>query len=280
MSHRTSAAVATARAVLIAALLVVLIGCGGTVSTPPTGPPATSSPAVESLRFTVVAQHPHDPSSFTEGLVFVDESTLAESSGQYGQSDVRLVEVMTGSIMRRSLLDPSQFAEGLALRQGTLTQLTWRERVVLRWSTTDLASQPGATLEAEGWGLTYNPADDSFLSSDGTSRISVRDPDTMAERRSFVVRRDGTEIRKLNELEFVDGQLWANVWQTAEILRIDPTTGSVTGVLDCTLLDPQLGDPEAVLNGIAHRPGDPPNRLWVTGKRWPTLFEIDVTGSP
>ena len=261
------------RIVALVAVTTMVVGCGRDVSSPPD---ATSVVLAEVLAFTVVAEHPHDPTSFTEGLVFVDDATLAESSGQYGTSDVRLAEPLTGKVLRRSLLAATQFAEGLALRRGILAQLTWRERAVLRWSANDLTSLPGTTLDAEGWGLTYDAGSDQFFHSNGTSSIAVRDPVTLVEQRTMVVRRNGVEVSRINELEFVDGRLWANVWQTNDILRIDPATGNVTGVVDCAQLDPRIGDPEAVLNGIAHRPGDPPNRLWVTGKRWPTMFEIDI----
>ncbi len=275
--HAHAATRVGALAVAVTVLVATLAGCSRDGSISPNNPSNdASAPRAVVLTLTVVAEHPHDPTSFTEGLVFVDDDTLAESSGQYGTSDVRLAEPLTGQVQRRSLLDATQFAEGLALRQRTLVQLTWRERAVLRWTASDLTSMPGTTLDAEGWGLTYDAGADVFFHSNGTSTVAIRDPENLAEQRTIVVRRDGVEVPRVNELEFVAGQLWANVWQTNDILRIDPATGNVTGVLDCTRLDPKIGDPEAVLNGIAHRPGDPPNRLWVTGKRWPAMFEIDV----
>jgi len=173
-------------------------------------------------------------------------------------------------------LDSKFFAEGLAGWAGGLVQLTWRERSVLRWDTELVAGTAGKIVE-DGWGLTSD--DEHLISSDGTATIRFRDPDTLEPVRSVEVRRDGRPVTRINELEYVEGVIWANVWMTDDILRIDPDSGAVTAVVDASALaratEPRA-DPDAVLNGIAHRPGDPPNRLWLTGKWWPSIFEVEV----
>lgn len=264
------------------ALAVLVTGCSGGSDTGSTSPAPEAAPAVAApLTHEVVARHPHDTGAFTQGFVFTDEATLAESAGGYGTSEVRLVDPETGTVRRRAAVPADRFAEGLAFRteDGELVQLTWREGVAMRWSVDDLSPTGETTYEGEGWGLTEDPDTGALLSTDGSALLSRRDPSTFEVTSAVTVRRAGEPVESLNEIEWVDGAVWANVWQTSEILRIDPATGDVTGVLDLSSLVPATGDPEAVLNGIAHRPGDPPNRLWVTGKRWPEVFVIDVGGA-
>lgn len=257
-------------------LVAALVGgaCSDDTETPaPAGPPAE----VVALDFEVVEQHPHDPSAFTQGLQFIDADTIAESTGLYGRSEVRLVDPSTGEPRLRRSLRGDLFGEGLTvLPDGQLVQLTWKEGVALRWDPDGLQPAGETEYEGEGWGLAWDGDAEVLLSTDGSERISRRLPDTFEVASVVTVRRDGEPVSKLNELEWVDGVLWANVWETNELLRIDPRTGDVTGVVDLSSIDPGLRDPNAVLNGIAHRPGDPPGRLWVTGKNWPELFVIDV----
>ncbi len=262
------------------ALALIVTGCSGGSDTGDTSASPDDPPAVAAqLSHQVVARHPHDPASFTQGFVFTDEATLAESAGGYGTSEVRLVDPDTGTVRLRAAVPTDRFAEGLALRadEGELVQLTWREGVAMRWSASDLAPAGETSYQGEGWGLTEDPTSGALLSTDGSPLLSRRDPVTFEVISAVTVRRSGQPVADLNEIEWVDGVVWANVWQTDEILRIDPSTGDVTGVLDLAALNPSTGDPEAVLNGIAHRPGDPPNRLWVTGKRWPEVFVVDVS---
>lgn len=222
------------------------------------------------------ARHPHDPTSFTQGLAFSADGRLFESAGGYGTSEVREVDPSTGEVRRRRPLDAAYFAEGLTVVGDELVQLTWKEGAVFRW---DLAldPRPGGDITGEGWGLA-TLADGTLVSSDGSDLLTVRDPATLEPKRSVAVTApDGTPVQQLNELEVVEERVWANVWHSDDIVRIDPTTGRVDATVDLSeLVPPGLDDPEAVLNGIAHRPGDPPGRLWVTGKRWPTLYEIDL----
>ena len=250
-------------------VLLLLVGCSP-------GRDSRVTPGTPSLKAMVVAKHPHDPTSFTEGLVFDAAGSLYESAGGYGTSDVREVEPSTGAVLRREQLDPSLFGEGLAVVDRRLVQLTWRENLAITWEADTLVAGPRQTFEGEGWGLT-STADGRLVQSDGSSKLTIRDPSDFSAQGAVVVKRDGRAVEMINELEMVGDVLWANVWKTSEILRIDPDTGAVTGVADLSGIVPEDLDPDSqVLNGIAHHPGDSANRLWVTGKDWPTMYEIEV----
>lgn len=257
-------------------------GAGSTTRVEPAASPTTSAltgqsdSALAPTRAVVFARHPHDPTSFTQGLSFSADGRLFESTGGYGTSEVREVDPSTGGVRRRRPLDAAYFAEGLTVAGDELVQLTWKEGTVFRWNLA-LDPRPGADITGEGWGLA-TLADGTLVSSDGSDLLTVRDPVTLEPKRSVAVTApDGAPLQQLNELEAVGDRVWANVWHSDDIVRIDPTTGRVDATVDLSdLVPPGLDDPEAVLNGIAHRPGDPPDRLWVTGKRWPTMYEIDL----
>jgi glutamine cyclotransferase len=255
------------------AAIALLAGCSTASRHPLPHPPRRP----RSLHLSVVARHPHDPSAFTEGLVFVGHR-LFESSGGYGSSDVREVDPDSGAVVRSAPLPTDQFGEGLAAAGGRLRQLTWREGVAHTWSL-DLAEGPVAHYEGEGWGLSFDPATDRWVQSDGSSTLTFRDRDTFAPSGHLEVRRAGRPVTDLNELEVVGRSVWANVWKRDELVRIDLRSGDVTAVADASSLVPATtrDDREAVLNGIAHRPGDPPGRLWLTGKRWPTSYVVDAS---
>lgn len=231
---------------------------------------------VETLTAVVLDERPHDPGAFTQGLVYDDDGRLFESTGGYGRSELREVDPDTGEVLRSQPLPEEQFAEGLAVSAGDLVQLTWKEGVAHRWNPDTFAPVGEFSYSGEGWGITTD-GDGLLITSDGSDRLTFRDPDTFDAMRVVTVRRGGRPVERLNELEWVDGVLWANVWRTDEIVRIDPERGEVTGVVDLAALgpDPPPSD-DAVLNGIAHRPGDPPDVLWVTGKNWPTLYRIRI----
>jgi glutaminyl-peptide cyclotransferase len=242
----------------------------------------------------VVREIPHDPAAFTQGLVVVDD-LLYESTGLVGHSSLRAVDPASGDVVWRRDVDPDLFAEGLAEVDGTLVQLTWRDGVALRWR---LAADPGvaatpegrSTYEGEGWGLTT--LDDGGLAmSDGSDRITERDPDDLAVLRTWTVARTGGPADRLNELEWDGRRLWANRWGTDEILGIDPACRQVVDVVDAgdlsrraarltdstdaaVLRPPGVGDGDAVLNGIAHVPGT--DRYLLTGKLWPVIFEVEL----
>ncbi|WP_375767240.1 glutaminyl-peptide cyclotransferase [Archangium gephyra] len=233
-------------------------------------PPAP--PAVTPVSgFTVVQSWPHDPNAYTQGLVYRD-GKLYEGTGLNGQSSLREVELETGAVLRRHPLERQYFGEGIALFKGRLYQLTWRSQVGFIYDAATFQQVGRFEYPTEGWGLTDDGT--SLIMSDGTSTLRFLDPATLAVRRTVRVTDAGREISLLNELEFVKGELYANVYMQNDIARIDPATGRVTGWIHLTgLLAPedQTGN-EDVLNGIAYDAAR--DRLLVTGKRWPRLFHI------
>ncbi|MEG3084502.1 glutaminyl-peptide cyclotransferase [Sphingomonas sp. PB2P12] len=238
---------------------------------------ATPEARVPVLSATIVARYPHDRTAFTEGLLWHD-GALYESTGQERQSDVRRVSLKDGKVLAKARIDPAQFGEGLALWKDQLVSLTWHDGIAHRWDVRTLKPKGENRYTGEGWGLTSDGV--SFLQSDGSPDIIFRDPLTMKERRRVSVTIDGRPVREINELEYVHGTLLANVWHTGFLVRIDPKTGKVSAVIDLRPLVAEVAatDPEAVLNGIAW--DAKADRLFVTGKYWPTLFEIRIAPAP
>ncbi len=231
---------------------------------------ATTVPAT--LELEVVARYPHDPEAFTQGLVW-HEGRLFESTGLEGRSTVREVELATGRVLRSESLPRTLFGEGLARVGRRLVQITWQSGVAYVWDLERFDRIAQHRYEGEGWGLCYDGT--SLVMSDGSDTLTFRDPDTFAVRRTVRVTKLGRPARNLNELECVEGAVFANVWQTDEILRIDPTSGRVTGILRASgLLTPRERARADVLNGIAYIPET--GRFLVTGKLWPTLFEVEI----
>lgn len=228
------------------------------------------------LSYRVIAEHPHDPACYTQGLEFRNEKLL-ESSGGYGTSDLRETEPATGAIIRRRPFAPSIFAEGITVLGGELFCLSWKEKTAIVLEPGSFRFLRSHTYESEGWGITNDGK--NLIMSDGTSTLRFIAPQTFKTLRTVEVTDDGVPVPMLNELEFSDGGIWANVYLTGKILRIDPADGKVTGRLDLSALRGRLagagGNPE-VLNGIAKHPET--GRFWVTGKRWPKMFEIEIFG--
>lgn len=237
---------------------------------PPADPVAPASVAVLQLAWQRVADYPHDPRAFTQGLVWQD-GRLYESTGRLGQSGLREVELASGKVLREVKLAPEEFGEGLALAGGRLFQLTWQNGVAYSWDPASFERRGEHPFEGEGWGLTFDGH--RLIQSDGSSRLTVREPATFAVTGMMQVVRSGLPQFYLNELEFFDGAIWANVWMSDEVVRIDPASGRVTGVLDLAGL---LGAGDAaradVLNGLAWNPKE--RLLYVTGKHWPKLFAL------
>jgi len=223
--------------------------------------------------FRVVHTYPHDPHAYCQGLVF-DRGLLHESTGRLGQSRVRTVELETGKVLRETLLPEEYFGEGLALVGERLIQLTWEQQVARIYERDTLTPKDQFAYEGEGWGLTYDGT--HLIQSNGSEFLVFRDPQTFKEVRRVAVSARGTPLIDLNELEMVEGEVWANIWKADRIARIDPRTGKVLGFVDLTgLFDKRtIPDPDGVLNGIAYDPAT--KRLFVTGKLWPKLFEIEV----
>jgi glutaminyl-peptide cyclotransferase len=226
----------------------------------------------EALRVRVVERRPHDTSAFTQGLLW-HEGELYESTGLEGESTVRRVDLASGEVRQRIDLDERYFAEGLALVGDRLFQITWQDGKVFVYDRRSFEKVAEHAYEGEGWGLCWNGTD--LVMSDGSDRLFFRDPETFAIRRTVRVTKVGRPLRYLNELECVDGKVWANVWQRDEIVRIDPTTGVVEATVDASgLLTPQERRRTDVLNGIAWIPER--RRFVITGKLWPWTFEVEL----
>lgn len=250
------------------ALLLVTTAAG------PAGPapPGAATPARQAV-WEVVNSGPHDPDAFIQGLVWY-EGGLFESTGLVGRSTLRRVEWPSGRVARRVDLPRDVFAEGLARVGDRLVQLTWRSE---RGFVYDLASfrlLREFRYSGEGWGLTFDGT--SLVLSDGSDVLTYLDPRQFTPTRRLSVTWNGRPVPRLNELEFVDGEIWANVWYTDVIVRIDPASGRVSSFLDLTGLAPDAvrSKDGAVLNGIAYDPAT--RRVFVTGKLWPRIFELRV----
>jgi len=223
--------------------------------------------------YRVVHEYPHDPEAYCQGLVF-DNGVLHESTGRRGQSTVRTVELETGKVLRKTDLPAHYFGEGLALVGNRLIQITWEEGIARIYERDTLKAINQFEYQGEGWGLAFDGK--NLIMSDGSEVLVFRDPQTFKEVRRITVKMKGARLPELNELEVVEGEVWANVWKKDYIVRIDPATGEVLGVVDLSgIFDRhKVDDEDAVLNGIAYDPKG--KRLFVTGKLWPKLFEIEV----
>lgn len=250
---------------LFAGLLAILLASA----------PALPAP-VPDLEWEVVSRRPHDATAFTQGLLLDDAGRLFESTGMWGRSDLREVDALTGEVLRRRSSPADLFSEGLAQVGPELVQLSWRAGLARRFDIDTFELSGSHRYEGEGWGLCFDG--ERLVMSDGSASLSFRDPHTFELTGSLPVTLAGTPLSQLNELECVDGVVWANVWLTDSIVRIDPTDGRVTGVLDLSGIvepDPAEADPSAVLNGIAYDPAA--GTFLVTGKYWPELIEIRVS---
>lgn len=236
----------------------------------PAAAPAAPPPAVYDVR--VVETYPHDSRAFTQGLFYLD-GVLYESTGLVGQSTIRRVRLRDGRVLQSTPIPPGRFGEGIVNWRDQIVSITWQGGTGYRWDRRTLRQLGEWHYPGEGWGLTQNGAD--IIMSDGTAELRFLDPATLAERRRVTVTAQGQPVERLNELEWVNGEIFANVWHTAFIVRIDPASGRVTGVIDLRpLIAENHGDEDAVLNGIAYdRARD---RLFVTGKNWAHLYEIDL----
>jgi glutaminyl-peptide cyclotransferase len=223
--------------------------------------------------FRIVHQYPHDKAAFTQGLVYWN-GFFYEGTGLNGQSSLRQVRIETGEVVRRTPLAPEYFGEGITILNDQIYQLTWQAQLGFIYNLADFKWLRSFSYPGEGWGLTTDGH--SLFLSDGTPEIRVLDAKTLTEKRRIKVHDGATPVAELNELEFVEGEIYANIWQTERIARISPQTGQVVGWIDLAgLLDPKLrSGPDAVLNGIAYDPQK--KRLFVTGKLWPLVFEIKL----
>ena len=221
----------------------------------------------------IVASYPHDSDAFTQGL-FLHDGQLYESTGQVGASSLRRADLETGLVEQATPVNPPYFGEGSTQIGDRIYMLTWRRETGFIFDAGTLEPTGRFNYDGEGWGLTQDGS--SLILSDGTAELRWLDPGTFEETRRVTVRLGGRPVRRLNELEWVDGEIWANIWQTDFIARINPETGIVVALVDLTGLsnETDLGSREAVLNGIAW--DEHLERLFVTGKHWSNLFQIEL----
>lgn len=252
----------------LAASVTLALQAQGPKSIPPV---ASKAPK---YTYTVVRSYPHDPKAYTQGLEYFG-GVLYEGVGLRGRSAVRRVEVETGKVLQEEKLHPQYFGEGITITQGRIFQVTWQDKVGFIYDAKTLKLIRNFAYFGEGWGLTHDPA--GLIMSDGTSTLRFFELTRFREQRRVKVTDGGVPIEKLNELEWVRGEIWANVGETDYIVRISPKDGRVVGWINLKGLmggpATKLG-PEAVLNGIAYDAQN--NRIFVTGKLWPRVFEIQV----
>ena len=219
----------------------------------------------------VVERLPHDRTAFTEGF-FVDGGVFYESTGQVGRSYIRRVDPATGKVLKQVAVPAPYFGEGIAKVGPEIVSLTWQNGTGFRWRASDFAKLGSFRYTGEGWALASDGP--LLVMSDGTATLRVLDPKTLAVKRTIAVSLRGEPLPDLNEIEIVDGEILANVWHANAIVRIDPASGRVTGLIDCSALaaEAKVPDPEGVLNGIAWDKAK--RRLYVTGKLWSTVFRI------
>lgn len=250
--------------------LVLTIGFVRAAATPSAEPPRAAGVPV--YGYTVVRFFPHDRDAFTQGLQFVD-GVFYEGTGLNGRSSIRKVKIETGEVLQRRDLDAAHFGEGITVFGRDLFQLTWQSGIGFVYDRVSFKPRRSFTYRGEGWGLTSDGT--HLIMSDGTDALRVVDPATFREQRRLHVTAVGKPVDRLNELEYVKGEIYANVWQTDYVARIDPKTGQVTGWIDFTgLLSPRERQSVDVLNGMAYDSAT--DRLFVTGKLWPKVFEVKL----
>ena len=247
----------------------MIVGLMGTIGfTAPQSAPGS----IPMYTYQVVSVYPHDPTAFTQGLQYVD-GFLYEGTGQNGHSSIRQVKLETGEVLQKRDVPPEHFGEGITIWKNDLIELTWQTHVAFVYDRVSFEPKKRFSYPGEGWGLTHDGA--NLIMSDGTHELRVLDPVTFTEKRRIVVTADGAPLRNLNELEYVKGEIFANIWQTDTIARIAPDTGKVTGYVDLRgLLTAAERSRTDVLNGIAYDAAR--DRLFVTGKWWPKVFEIKI----
>jgi len=230
-------------------------------------------PAAVRWNVEIVRSYPHDVRAYTQGLAFAD-GVLFEGTGQYGESTLRRVELESGRVLQSARLPNSMFGEGITVRGGEVFQLTWRNQVGIVYDKSTFRELRRFRYAGEGWGLTHDGT--QLIMSDGSSTLRFLDPKTFRVVRQLMVRSGGRRVANLNELEYVGGEILANIWYKDYIARISPASGEVLGWIDLQALVPPGMDREQCTNGIAYDAEN--DRLFVTGKNWPQLFEIRLVG--
>lgn len=235
-------------------------------------PARRESPPAPTYGYEVVRSYPHDHDAFTQGLVYRD-GFLYEGTGLNGRSTIRKVKLETGEVLQSKAIDQQYFGEGITDWKGSLIELTWQSEVAFVYDIKTFERTGTFSYKGEGWGLTHDDA--RLIMSDGTAQLRFLDPATFQERGRITVHDQNGPVAELNELEYVKGEIFANVWQTERIARIAPADGHVTGWIDLSGLLPasERGGTD-VMNGIAYDAAH--DRLFVTGKLWPRIFEIKL----
>jgi glutamine cyclotransferase len=257
------------------ALLVWLAACTNTDSNTGTTGNNPAADAPKSIGYSVINTYRHDTSSFIQGLVVYD-GKLYEGTGNYGHSHLMQVDLATGTPQKKIALDPRYFGEGITVLRDTLYQLTWKEKLVLVYTLKDLKKVKEYPINTEGWGITTNGQE--LIVSDGTSNLYYYNPSGFQLLRTQSITEGGSLSYNLNELEYIDGYVFANQWQAPYILKIDPGSGSIVGKVDLTNIwnrvkakDPAVDVP----NGIAYDSAS--KKIYITGKNWPELYEIELS---
>lgn len=254
------------------ALLYTAMAAGALSISPVRKAQRRPAPAAPVHGYRVVNIYPHDPEAFTQGLIYQD-GALYEGTGLEGRSTIRRVRLENGEVLKVRRIDPEHFGEGIVAWGNTLVQLTWRSGIAFVYDRATFQPLRRFTYSGEGWGLTHDGT--HLIMSDGTASLKFLDPRTFKVTRRLLVQDGGRPVEDLNELEYVRGEILANVWRTERIARISPSTGRVTAWIDLHgLLDPRDAQRIDVMNGIAY--DSEHDRLFVTGKLWPKLFEIRV----
>ncbi len=235
-------------------------------------PSPTATPTVSNYTYSIINTYPHDINAYTEGLFYAD-GFLYESTGLNGASSLRRVDLNTGDVLQEVMLPSQYFGEGTTIVNNTIIQLTWQSHIGFIYDKTTFASLGNFSFDTEGWGLTFDGK--QLIMSDGTDNLYFLDPITFQRTGQVAVHDGNTSVVNINELEYINGDVYANIWQTNSIAIINPQTGQVIAWIDLTGLPSENNpDPNAVLNGIAYDQSN--NRLFVTGKDWPSLYQIKI----
>jgi glutaminyl-peptide cyclotransferase len=263
-------------------VMLCLVSCNGGDKPASTEEPSSANPNVPAnIPYQIINTYPHDTSAFTEGLQFVD-GKLYESTGNYGKSDFRITDLKTGTPEKKVPMDKKYFGEGLTVLNGKIYQLTYQEKTGFVYDAKTLKPEKTFTFnQGEGWGLTNDGK--NLIMSNGSSNLFFLDPNTLQEVNRLGVTNQYGQVSNINELEYIKGYIYANQWQNDVIFKIDPSSGKVVGVVDMSKLREQTGIPQPdqmtgegpdVLNGIAYDSAQ--NKIYITGKNWPKLFEVKL----
>lgn len=260
--------------ILVATLILALFtACNDSDSTTEPSIPASTTP--KPVGYSIARTYPHDTSSFTQGLILY-KGDLYEGTGEYGRSHLLKINLDNGQIKKKIKLDDKFFGEGVTILNDTIYQLTWKENTVFAYTLSDLKKVKEFRIDTDGWGITHNGQE--LIVSDGTSNLYYYSPFNFQLLRTQTITEGGNLSYNLNELEYIDGYIYANQWQAPYIFKIDPGSGAIVGKIDLTDVWNRVKakDPQAdVPNGIAFDSAS--NKIYITGKRWPELYEIELS---